>query len=561
MGKYDDLFDAAPSPTPAAEVGKYSDLFDEPGVVATQQRDYASEIPSGAELTHIGVEGEKALPVFVRHALDRASHVVPTTAGELGGFAGSFFPPLEAYQQAKQGYDIATGTPPQEAVPGITSLKDLEDIKNQYGGGSPEYQAAAGDVAGDILPQMAMAGLVGHGLEVPTQGGLRGEPLATPELPPSPNIGPGTIAGDVSKALERRFTLQEPPPEPPLAPPPPIEDTLANIPKEPPVFNPELGPQTIPETTMPLRTEPAVDIAALQKRKAQIEASIAPSKAIGQRTAYDEELAGINGQLGVPPEGPVNAQEAPRNEVPAPGGVPVADIPPEDVKYAGGEPVPQAFSEEPHVSAIANRFTAERAATGELGEIQPGESVNTMDLVHHGLKMSPEQVNASVSRVMQGGDVPINDVAALRGEEARLSQRSGDLSRAARANPSPEAQLAADNAFKDLTDFHNGPVAQAKRNWHHQGKLMQGEIPVDLSTLNGMREAWLKDTGKPPPANVEPKLQRVADKLAKAIDEERAAARNGGEAIEKATQGRKMPTPEEVRNSIAERMGVEPCII
>jgi hypothetical protein len=237
----------------------------------------------------------------------------------------------------------------------------------------------------------------------------------------------------------------------------------------------------------------------------------------------------------------------------------VLEVPPETPPASPvAEPIPQAYSDEPHVSAIANRFTAERAQRGELGEVQPGGTISTMDLVHQGLKMTPEQVNESVSRIMQGGDVTTRDATAIRGEEARLSQRSNELSRAARA--SPEAQLAADNAFKDLTDFHNGPIAALKRNWHLQGKAMQGEIPVDLSTLNGMREAWLKDTGLPPPKSAEPMLQKQADRLARAIDEERAAARNAGEAVEKVTRGRKLPTYDEVRNNIAERMKVEPCL-
>ena len=152
------------------------------------------------------LKGYEDLPEFARHALDRASHVVPTTWGELGGLAESFVPPIDAYRQAKQGYDIATGTPPQEAVPGIDELKHLEEVKNQFGGDSPEYQAEAGNVAGDILPQMIIAGLVGHGLDVPTPSHLRTEPLA-PEAPPTQSMGPGTIAGDVSRALERRFTI------------------------------------------------------------------------------------------------------------------------------------------------------------------------------------------------------------------------------------------------------------------------------------------------------------------------------------------------------------------
>jgi hypothetical protein len=71
------------------------------------------------------------------------------------------------------------------------------------------------------------------------------------------------------------------------------------------------------------------------------------------------------------------------------------------------EPIPVTQGEsEPWVSAIANRFTAERAARGEVGEVIPGEGYSKEELLARGLQMGPEEVNQHVSDLMnnRGGD-------------------------------------------------------------------------------------------------------------------------------------------------------------
>ena len=153
-----------------------------------------------------------------------------------------------------------------------------------------------------------------------------------------------------------------------------------------------------------------------------------------------------------------------------------------------------------------------------------------------------------------------DQAAAIRVEEARLSQRSHNASLISEANPeNQQARIDADNAFKDLTDFHNGPVAKLKNNWHAQGMTLQGEIPVDLSTYNGLREAYLRDVGKPPPASTEATLRTAAKQVRDASAAEIAAMRNLGAEIEKQSARRLLPTPEQVRENIMKRMKIEPC--
>lgn len=597
-GKYADLFDTGPVPTYEPQVVTPDDISPTPGELSTLEAPEGS--PAREEINR-AVAGnifappgafarEPTLAELVQSALpQQPQEQVPLQpplpeqgAFEQGGVLGATIPAIEAggelvggmiphdlpsylrqiyapYAAFEQGRELARGD--VSSIPFVGRVPEIIKAEETPGFSKERYMAA-------LKTLMDVGLLAGAGAERPPSH-LRTEPLQMPELHPSPTLGPGTIAADVSRALakpefERQFTMQPSPPE--IAPAPPLAETLASIPNQQPLpFNPEI-PATPVEPGAPIVSETA----RFTPEPPPIGTPLKPVP-----------LHGPNGERAVDVAAAQQPQVAP--EVPAPV-TPVAAevqvIPPEDVRYAGGEPpalevqpetptappaaepVPQAYSDEPHVSAIANRFTAERAARGELGEVQPGGTISTMDLVHQGLKMTPEQVNESVSRVMHGGDVNTRDNMAIRGEEARLSQRSGDLSRAARANPDDvQAQLAADNAFKDLTDFHNGPVAAVKRNWHLQGKGMQGEIPVDLSTLNGMREAWLKDTGLPPPKSAEPVLQKTADKLAKAIDEERGATRRQHEEIERVTRGRKLPTPEELRAKVTEKMKVEPCIV
>ena len=217
--------------------------------------------------------------------------------------------------------------------------------------------------------------------------------------------------------------------------------------------------------------------------------------------------------------------------------------------------------DEPWVSKIANRFTSERMVNGELGHVEPGIGVSKEEMLAAGLKMSPEQINQHVSDVMnnRGGD-PKAQASAIRAEEARLSKRSNDASLLSEYDlKNQQARIDAENAFKDLTDFHNGPVAKLKNSWHAQGMSLQGEIPVDLSTYNGLRDAYLKNVGKAAPDAMEPALRETARRVRDASIAESQAIKRLGDRVEREAAQRMLPTEDQVRENIARRMKVEPC--
>jgi hypothetical protein len=229
-----------------------------------------------------------------------------------------------------------------------------------------------------------------------------------------------------------------------------------------------------------------------------------------------------------------------------------------------GEPPPPRISEsEPFTSKIANRYTAERMATGELGQIDPSEGKSTEELVMQGLQMAPAQRERLINNFNRGvgGDLD-NQGAAIRAEEARLSVQSTEASRAAAADPTNiQLKAQADAALKAVTDFHNGPVKKLKRVWSDAGRGLQRDIPLDYTTLNGMKEAYMKGigNGKEAPPEMEPKLKQTADKVTKSAQAEQAAMDNLGNEIRNRTARKTLPSDDNIRARLMEIMKDLPC--
>jgi len=223
-------------------------------------------------------------------------------------------------------------------------------------------------------------------------------------------------------------------------------------------------------------------------------------------------------------------------------------------------PAPVSESE-PITSAIANRYTAERTARGELGEIEPGQGKSTEEMVQQGLGMSRNQRDGLIDSFMKGkgGDLD-QQGAAIRSKEALLSEQSRAASRAAAADPTNSAlQAQAKAAFDQVTAFHNGPIKKFKEVWSNAGRGLQREIPLDYTTFNGMKEAYLKGNGKEAPPALDPKLKQMAQRVSKTAEAERAAMNNLGQEIEKQTRKKAVPTDDQIRGKLMEIMKDLPC--
>jgi hypothetical protein len=175
--------------------------------------------------------------------------------------------------------------------------------------------------------------------------------------------------------------------------------------------------------------------------------------------------------------------------------------------------------------------------------------------------MSPTQREGLIDNFIKGkgGDLD-QQGAAIRSKEALLSEQARSASRAADADPTnPQLQAQAKAASDAVTAFHNGPIKKFKQVWSDSGRVLQREIPLDYTTLNGMKEAYLKGNNTEAPAGLEPKLKRMADVVSKTADAERVAMNNLSKEIGKQTRGKPLPTDDQVRTRLMEIMKDLPC--
>jgi hypothetical protein len=186
MGKYDDLFDAGPAPSPApVETGKYSDLFDKPSVAVTQ--DYAPEIPSGAELTQIGRENTPAWTEAPAQAVSElVGGMVPR---DIPSYLESIYPSAAAGRLGGQlSRGDVSGIPLVGRIPEIAAADETPAFSKE------RYLTA-------LKTLMDVGALAGA--KTPESVPIRGEPLA-PEPPPTQSMGPGTIADNVRAAIREQ---------------------------------------------------------------------------------------------------------------------------------------------------------------------------------------------------------------------------------------------------------------------------------------------------------------------------------------------------------------------
>jgi N-acetylmuramoyl-L-alanine amidase/Protein of unknown function (DUF2934) len=230
---------------------------------------------------------------------------------------------------------------------------------------------------------------------------------------------------------------------------------------------------------------------------------------------------------------------------------------------ASGEPVlPASMGDsEPITSAIANRYRDQRIAQGELGPVEAAQGQSTEDMVMQGLQMGPKQRETLINNMMagKGGNLDLQ-MSALRAKELYLSEASKAASRDAMAEPTNAAkQQAAQDALAALTDFHNGPLKEGKRIWSDSGRALQQEIPVDYTTLNGLKEAYLKFQGKSAPDTLDPVLSGMAKKAQEAANKERVVAKGLADGIGEYIAGSKLSTDDQVRAELAAIMKNLPC--
>jgi hypothetical protein len=404
-------------------------------------------------------------------------------------------------------------------------------------------QALTNIATGESPGQGIVEAALGQGLVGAIAGGIHAAmppevrpPLARPEdVTTGPKGAP--IRGPEESTLEQGQAEAEQPPPPP---PPPVQP--APVPEAPPAPSEEAPapeaqveqPSAVPEAPQPVpETEPQ-PISEPQVPVTQEDIS---------RRAYEiSQERQANGQPGDALGDWVQAQQ--------------------DLAQATESILPASLSEaEPINSAIANRYTAERMARGELGPIDPSQGKSTEELMQQGLQMSRTQRDGLIDNFMKGrgGDLD-QQGAAIRSKEALLSEQNKAASRSAAADPAnQQLQAQANDALAAVTAFHNGPVKKFKQVWSDSGRALQEDIPLDYTTLNGLKEAYLKGNNKAVPSELEPKLEQMAQRVTQSADAERVALNNAGQEIAKQTRGKPLPSDDQIRARLMEIMQDLPC--
>jgi hypothetical protein len=359
----------------------------------------------------------------------------------------------------------------------------------------------------------------------------------------------GLVPGLVHGARERFQPRTEaaPPVAAPERPVEPAEPSARSVPPTEPVQPPVAPPEPVVPRGAPERAVPPLESVIPREEPLPPPAPIPPEQPVTRedvnRRAF--EIYQEREQAGVPGDAMSDWTQAQAQLATA------------------KEPLPATMGEsEPIVSAIANRYTAERMARGELGQIDPSQGTSTEALVMQGLTMSPAQRETLIDNFTKGkgGDLD-QQGAAIRAKEAYLSEAARAASRTAQDNPeNQQLATAAKTAFDEVTAFHNGPLKKFKQVWSDSGRALQQELPIDYTTFNGMKEAYLKANGQSPPEVAEPALQKMADRASGAVNAEKVAMNKFGQAIDGEVKRRgKLPADDQVRARLAEIMKDFPC--
>ena len=210
-----------------------------PRGVQESQRDegripLAPPLPEQGRYEQGGIEG--VIMPGVEAASSVASNLAPRTdswahiATDLGSFAtpavGSVQELVDAPENARKDYANARAQMNGARLSELPFPDRLDPVTQaQLMPEGPEKQQALLNAGANVVAQMLMAKGIAHGIAQPEPSHIRDEPLVQ-EPPPTESLGPGTTRADVSRALERRFELQPPPP-PDIAPSPTIDETLS----------------------------------------------------------------------------------------------------------------------------------------------------------------------------------------------------------------------------------------------------------------------------------------------------------------------------------------------
>jgi len=288
-------------------------------------------------------------------------------------------------------------------------------------------------------------------------------------------LAPTHTAADVSRALERRFTLVDRPDEPvSISPAPSIEETVEQAARKAP------GPHVSPETGDPFypeRDEPvSVELKTEGTQRIGGEEDAARIQSTGTLPKLEVRTrVGETTPLWGEPEG------APGTQEPVPAGESVAPATPQ--RPHAPKPIVAtlpAGSKPPVQTVVESNVKGFEKAYGK-GTIPPGQV------------LSPEEEWAAAEKRAQRGQAKPYDFV----DRARTGQitddEMGDLvyehSRLYAEAAAAEGTPAYDELYNRAQAFAENVLKPAETSWARKGRVMQIKAPIDYSKLTGFRQA------------------------------------------------------------------------
>jgi hypothetical protein len=171
-------------------------------------------------------------------------------------------------------------------------------------------------------------------------------------------------------------------------------------------------------------------------------------------------------------------------EIQVPAEPPV--VTPGEERYAGVEPAAQALpTEEPTTSNLSGINQAAFEQIHGVGEIVPGDVRTGEDWKAFGDQRlaNGDDPYVALSRAQKTGAVSPEDLALLGSEHKRLLTVARSAEDANQSDPSPENNLAWENASKDASDFAKS-IKPFGTQFANLGRVLQGteELPLDRLT-------------------------------------------------------------------------------
>jgi hypothetical protein len=175
----------------------------------------------------------------------------------------------------------------------------------------------------------------------------------------------------------------------------------------------------------------------------------------------------------------------------------------------------------PQTYGIAQRVSDKMTGEGRIGQIEPGEGISTEDSVARGRQLlnDGKDPDAVIEQFQKDNKVSADDMAVVRARGEQLSKAAKDAAEKHGIN-SDESRAAG----QALTDWQK-KIKPLQTEWAKIGQAQQGETDVDTGTFHGLREAFIRDTGKDFTPEQAVEAQRKADAV-QAAQREADAARD-----------------------------------